>query len=113
VSCAADGTMGTLGSYGPSISGNGRYVAFISDATNLVKGDFNGARDTFVKDLSTGVIVRVNVQRDGAPPIGHNARTAAISSDGRLVAVVTTAPLTSTTNYEDQVFLVRNPLYVP
>lgn len=113
VSCAADGTMGNQGSYGPSISGNGRWVAFISDSTNLVKGDFNGARDAYVKDLQTGVIVRVNVQRDGSPPIGHNCRTAAISSDGRFVSVITTAPLTATTNYEDQVFVVRNPLHVP
>jgi hypothetical protein len=29
------------------------------------------------------------------------------------VAIITTAPLASTTNYEDQVYLVRNPLYVP
>lgn len=113
VSCAADGTMGNQGSFGPSISGNGRWVTFISDATNLVRGDFNGARDAFVKDLQTGVIVRVNVQRDGSPPIGHSTRSATISSDGRLVAVITTAPLTATPNLEDQVFIVRNPLHVP
>lgn len=113
VSCAADGTIGNRDSYNPSISGTGRWVVFTSDATNLVKGDFNGARDTFIKDLNTGVIVRLNVARDGAQMVGHNARTAVISSDGTLVAIITTAPLASTTNYEDQVYLVRNPLYVP
>jgi hypothetical protein len=113
VSCAADDTLGNRDSTSPSVSGNGRWVAFTSDATNLVKGDFNGVRDAFVKDLTTGVIVRVSVQRDGAQMIGHQTRTAVITGDGSLVAIITTAPMTSTTNYEDQVYLVRNPLYAP
>lgn len=110
VSCAADGTVGNRESFGVSLSADGRFAAFVSDATNLVKGDFNGNRDGFVKDLTTGVVVRVNVQRNGAQTVGHHTRMVAISGDGRLVAVITTAPLTAQTNYEDQVFVVRNPL---
>lgn len=110
VSCAADGTVGNRESFGVSLSADGRFAAFVSDATNLVKGDFNGNRDGFVKDLTTGVVVRVNVQRNGAQTVGHHTRMVAISGDGRLVALITTAPLTAQTNYEDQVFVARNPL---
>src|SRR5689334_24115886 len=42
------------------ISGNGRYVAFSSCASNLVAGDTNGQRDVFVRDLWTGVTTRAS-----------------------------------------------------
>lgn len=46
----------------PNVSPNGRYVAFYSDATNLTgEPDTNQAEDAFVKDLTTGVITRVNL----------------------------------------------------
>ena len=38
----------------PSISADGRYVAFLSEATNLVPGDTNGIKDVFVHDRQTG-----------------------------------------------------------
>ena len=47
-------------SYSPSISADGRYVAFESGAGNLVAGDTNGAYDVFVKDTLTGVTKRVS-----------------------------------------------------
>jgi hypothetical protein len=37
--------------YAPSVSGDGRYVAFVSDASNLVPGDTNGTTDVFVRDM--------------------------------------------------------------
>jgi Tol biopolymer transport system component len=43
-----------------SISGDGRYVAFQSGATNLVGGDTNGFGDIFVRDLLSGTTVRVS-----------------------------------------------------
>jgi len=49
VSVASDG-----GSSQPAVSGNGRYVTFSSDATNLVPGDRNHKRDVFVRDLVAG-----------------------------------------------------------
>ena len=49
----------------PSISADGRYVAFASDATNLVKGDFNGVTDIFVRDLAKRTTTRVSVSSDG------------------------------------------------
>jgi Tol biopolymer transport system component len=47
VSVAGSGTQGNGESYRPSISADGRYVAFDSLATNLVAGDTNGVRDIF------------------------------------------------------------------
>jgi len=69
-----------------ALSANGRYVAFVSEATNLVVGDTNAEMDVFVRDLTTGVTERVSVSSDeiqanassgGGPP--------AISEDGRYV----------------------------
>jgi Tol biopolymer transport system component len=54
VSVAPDGTGGDRTSLGPTLSGDGRVVAFFSDATNLVPGDGNDASDVFVVDLAAG-----------------------------------------------------------
>ncbi len=66
------------------ISGNGRYVVFESQASNLVPGDTNGATDIFVRDLSTGQTSRVSVASDGTQGNDHSTRPA-ISHDGRWV----------------------------
>ena len=65
VSAAADGTPGNAGSFWPVFSPDGTKVVFHSDATNLVAGDDNGARDIFVKDLTTGAIDLVSRSADG------------------------------------------------
>lgn len=65
VSRASDSTPGDSDSYWPSISDDGRYVAFNSNATNLVPGDTNGTWDIFVRDLALGVTTRVSVSSDG------------------------------------------------
>jgi Tol biopolymer transport system component len=49
----------------PAISADGRYVAFSSVATNLVRGDTNGASDIFVHDRATGLTRRVSVSSRG------------------------------------------------
>lgn len=53
------------GSWTPAISGNGRYVAFVSSAPNLVPGDHNHALDVFVHDRDTGRTERVSVSSEG------------------------------------------------
>jgi Tol biopolymer transport system component len=64
-SVAADGSPGN-GSSGPaSISGDGRHVAFVSSASNLVPGDGNDQPDVFVRDLDAGHTVRANVDTAG------------------------------------------------
>lgn len=50
---------------GPAISSDGRFVAFSSGATNLVRGDTNGVEDVFVRDRALGVTVRVSVPSGG------------------------------------------------
>ena len=68
-----------------SISGNGRFVAFESLASNLVPGDTNGAQDIFVYDLQTDVRELVSVTSSGQQADGMS-EFPEISSDGRFVA---------------------------
>ncbi|HEY9821824.1 MAG TPA: DUF4347 domain-containing protein [Candidatus Sericytochromatia bacterium] len=65
VSINSNGTQGNSASYRPSISADGRYVAFNSDASNLVSGDTNNTSDIFVHDLQTDTTRRVSVATDG------------------------------------------------
>jgi hypothetical protein len=60
-----------------AISGNGRYVAFNSVATNLVPNDTNGGRDVFVYDRQTGQTVRVSVATAGTQGSGDSGESAA------------------------------------
>ena len=65
VSLGPGGVQGNEHSFAPAISANGRFVAFISYATNLVPGDTNDAADVFVRDRQTGTTRRVSVGRGG------------------------------------------------
>src|SRR5207237_167695 len=68
VSVASDGMQGNreAGFLGPpALSADGRFVAFISEASNLVPGDTNGTPDVFVHDRQTGATQRVSVDRAG------------------------------------------------
>jgi Tol biopolymer transport system component len=87
VSTAADGTQANGGSSDPVFSPDGRKIAFISDASNLVAGDTNGVDDIFVKDLVSGAVTRVNIAIDGTQAndrsnFGSNLVKAPFSSDG-------------------------------
>jgi Tol biopolymer transport system component len=87
VSVASDGTQGNGFSYAPATSADGRYVAFTSNASNLVEGDTNGGTDIFVHDRVTGKTQRVSVDSDGTQ--GANSVdwiTSSISADGRYIA---------------------------
>lgn len=61
VSVASDGAIGNEDSRSPDISADGRYVAFVSEASNLVEGDTNGYADVFVHDRETGKTTLVSV----------------------------------------------------
>jgi Tol biopolymer transport system component len=79
-------------SWAPSISADGRYVAFVSAATNLVAiVDRNGAADVFVTDLHSGLTELVSRRARGAAGSGVSGGPA-ISSDGRLIAFHSEAP---------------------
>jgi hypothetical protein len=87
VSVASDGTQGNADSYNPSISADGRYVTFSSDASNLVEGDTNEGTDIFVHDRVTGETQRVSVASDGTQGNGSDDWISSfISADGRYVA---------------------------
>ncbi len=74
----------------PDISGDGRYVAFQSPASDLVAADTNGVNDVFVYDCQAGTIERVSVD-DGGGEANAGSRYAAISADGRYVAYESSA----------------------
>src|ERR1039457_1626637 len=88
---ARDASLPSLSANGSSflsslcVSTNGRYIAFASDADNLVPHDTNGCRDIFVRDLllSTNFLVSVGTNGVGADGLSTDA---AISGDGRYVA---------------------------
>jgi Tol biopolymer transport system component len=73
------------GSVSGGVSADGRYVVFESDASNLVRGDTNGAEDVFVHDRNTGRTTRLSVDRHGRQANG-GSWFPSISADGRYVA---------------------------
>ncbi|MFO0982712.1 MAG: calcium-binding protein [Planctomycetota bacterium] len=109
VSVSSSGGQGNYDSWNPSISADGRYVAFHSYATNLVPGDSNMATDVFLHDRQTGETTRVSLDPDGAP--GNNSSfQPSISADGRCVAFESAATnlVLGDTNATADVF-VRGP----
>jgi WD40 repeat protein len=74
----------------PSVSGDGRFVAFASFADNLVAGDTNKAEDVFVHELATGITVRVSVDSSGIQG-NRDSFSPSISATGRFVAFTSLA----------------------
>ncbi len=72
-------------SYDPAISPDGRYVAFVSQATNLARGDRNRSADVFLRDLQTQTTTVVSRRADGGTANGPSG-TPAISAEGRFIA---------------------------
>ena len=95
VSVDSAGNQANDSSVNPSISADGRFVAFYSDATNLVPADdTNNSQDIFVRDLSTNTTTRVSVDSAGnqankvssQPSISANGRFVAFYSDASNLA---------------------------
>jgi Tol biopolymer transport system component len=84
VSVAADGTAAWSDSFAPSISDNGRYVAFVSYSADLAPGDTNEAGDIYVRDLVAGTTVRASVSDDDHE-IAGDSRGGEVSNNGRYV----------------------------
>src|SRR5439155_147393 len=83
-STGGSGAQGNGNSSDPSMSADGRYVAFVSAASNLVPGDTNGVADVFIKDVQTGAIIRVSDGSAGAQSDGNSSKPA-LSGDGRFL----------------------------
>ncbi len=94
VSSAGDVADGSSGN--PAISADGRFVAFVSPASNLVPNVANGILQVFVRDRVTGVTERVSISETGdqitgilgGNQVNFHSRFPSISNDGRIVAFV-------------------------
>jgi Ca2+-binding RTX toxin-like protein len=92
VSISKDGTDDGNGiSYFPEISADGRFVAFYSEADNLVTTDTNGVEDVFVRDLQRGTTILVSANKDKTDSGNGNSLYNTISADGRVVAFYSAA----------------------
>ena len=93
VSALPDGSLGNASSYTTSVSGDGRYVAFMSTATNLVSPALApGTGAVVVRDMAEGTFTRIDVLADGSafdhvypynPSISADGTAVAFSSDAR------------------------------
>lgn len=90
VNVASDGSQANAQSDRFVMTPDGRFVAFSSDANNLVADDTNGNRDVFVRDRNTGTTSRVSVLTGGGQgPGGTTREQIDITSDGRWVGFAT------------------------
>ncbi|WP_371671446.1 hypothetical protein OG985_29785 [Streptomyces sp. NBC_00289] len=91
VSAAADGTPGNGDSMRPTLSADGRYVAFATSADNVIPGDTPASTwDTVVRDMATGTTVRTSAADDGTPGDAASDGTQ-LSADGRYVTFFSNA----------------------
>lgn len=85
VSVASTGAESNADSYSPALSGDGRYVAFVSSASNLAVGDGRGRRGVFVHDRQSGRTERIGVPGDSAKSDAESYHPC-LSADGQYVA---------------------------
>jgi Tol biopolymer transport system component len=93
VSVATGGAQAGGASGAPSVSADGRFVAFESSASNLIKGDANGRVDVFLRDRRTGRTTLVSRRADGGLT-GQPGYQPSVSADGRYVAWATVGAMT-------------------
>lgn len=106
VSVSLTGESGNFRSLGPATSADGRLVAFMSDADNLIPDDTNGSSDVFVHDRQTGATTRVSVNSAGEQA-NDRFETPSISADGRFVTLWSSATnlVPGDTNEKDDIFV--------
>lgn len=116
VSITTSGGQGNNNSFvfGRSISGDGRYVVFGSEASDLVSGDTNGKSDIFVRDLQTAATIRVSVAT-GSIQANNASSDPAISIDGRFIAFESDASnlVSSDTNRKGDIFVYDRQTAIP
>lgn len=109
VSVASDGAQANASSSDAVLSRNGRYVAFRSDASNLVPRDSNEGPDVFVRDRLTGRTTRISMTPKGQ---SHGTvHSIAISADGHSITYASDEPelVPGDTNGATDVFLYDRP----
>jgi hypothetical protein len=104
---SSTGALADDGSFSWAISSDGRFVAFHSQATNLVPNDTNNNMDVLLRDRQTHTTTRVSVASDGTEANGLS-NFPAISGDGLLVTFNSNAGnlVPGDTNEEDDEFLL-------
>ena len=90
ISVSPTGIQGDRDSTSQSISADGRWVAFLSGATNLVPGDVNGMADIFLRDMYTDTTTLISLSSTGIQT-NSTSNAPAISADGRYVAFASLA----------------------
>jgi Tol biopolymer transport system component len=85
VSADVDGAPADWDSFAPSLSADGRYVAFESNAENLVENDINNATDVFVRDRQAETTVLASMP-DGGSGFFLSSHSPSLSDDGRSLA---------------------------
>lgn len=110
VSVSATGQEGDRLSDSAAVSFDGHFIAFKSEATNLVTGDTNNTDDIFLRDMRTGTLRRVNTASDGSE--ANNAgfgwlHRPSMSADGRYIAFdsFSTNLVPDDSNNTDDIFL--------
>ena len=108
ISVSADGSAPTGDSRASSLSGDGRYVAFVSASANITAGDTNGFQDVFVRDREAGVTKRISLGAGGVQANGHSYAPM-ISMDGAYVLFSSKATnlIAGDTNQQEDLFLYR------
>jgi Tol biopolymer transport system component len=86
----AQGNADSGFSANPAISADGRYVAFVSPASNLAPNDSNRVADVFVRDVVNGTTKRISLTSDGRQGNGDSSQVS-MSADGRVVAFASAA----------------------
>jgi Tol biopolymer transport system component len=92
VTVAPNGTSADGDSLAPAISGDGRHIAFQSEATNLISGDKNGEEDVYVASLNGSRITRVSVGPGGVEG-NYESQGPDITQHGRFVAFMSRSAL--------------------
>jgi WD40-like Beta Propeller Repeat len=107
-SVASNGAQPNADSSSPAISGDGRFVVFLSQATNLVAGSSNGGMNVFLRDLTTRRTTCVNLTPTGAQS-AQGASDPAISLDGNSIAFTSFASdlVSDDTNGLSDVFVMN------
>jgi TolB protein len=108
VDVSTGGAEANAGSYEVAVSADGRYLAFTSDATNLVPGDTNGNSDVLVRDRRSRAITRASLSSIGVEGNDFSAGPA-LAPDGRFIAFdsIATNLVPGDTNAVGDVFLRR------
>ncbi|MDQ2985551.1 MAG: calcium-binding protein [Armatimonadota bacterium] len=105
-SVASGGVQVSARSHSSSVSDDGRFVAFVSSASNLVVGDTNGVEDVFVHDRLFGQTTRISINTSGVQ--GNNrSGSPAVDGNGRFVTFSSFASnlVASDTNNQGDVFI--------